>query len=379
MGATLEVPPGLRGLEVADTAVGDVRGLEGFYHYGPYSAVELAATRSFEDVWHLVLHGRLPDRAESAAFAARTAARRWLPGPVVDLLRVVAAGGVEPMAGLRTGLSHLADVEGFRPSLDVDRAELEADAIRLAAAAPTIVATLHRLAGGLAPLEPDPALAHAADYLRMVSGQTPAADEARAVEQYMVLAIDHGFNASTFTGRVVTSTGADLGAVVVAAIGALSGPLHGGAPSRALEMLEAIGTVDRAADWVRQAVAGGDRIMGFGHAVYRTADPRSVALRAVATSLGGETIELARQVEAEVERTLAELKPERPLQSNIEYFAGVLMDRCGLPRRLFTPTFAVSRVVGWMAHALEQRESRTIIRPSARYVGPPPPQPVPLP
>ncbi len=176
---------------------------------------------------------------------------------------------------------------------------------------------------------------------------------------------------------MVTSTGADLGAVVVAAIGALSGPLHGGAPSRALEMLEDIGSVDRAAAWVRAAVAGGDRIMGFGHAAYRTADPRSVALREVATGLGGATIELARAVEAEIERTLAELKPERPLQSNIEYFAGVLMDPCGLPRPLFTPTFAISRVVGWTAHALEQSESRTIIRPSARYVGAPPPQPVP--
>lgn len=377
MGATLEVPPGLRGLEVADTAIGDVRGLEGFYHYGPYSAVELAAERSFEDVWHLLLSGRLPDRSESSAFRARVAAGRVLPDPVVDLLRVVAAAGVEPMAGLRTGLSHLAAVEGLRPSLDVGRTQLEDDAVRLAAAAPAILAALHRLAGGLDPVAPDPELGHAQDYLRMVGGTAPGGAEARALEQYLVLAVDHGFNASTFTGRVVTSTGADLGAVVVAAIGALSGPLHGGAPSRALEMLERIGSADRAAAWVREAVAGGERIMGFGHPIYRTADPRSVALRRIAVGLGGRWVDLACLVEDEIERTLAELKPDRPLQANIEYYAGVVMDRCGLPRSLFTPTFAVSRVVGWTAHALEQSEVRTIIRPSARYVGPPPPRPVP--
>ncbi|HEY2330650.1 MAG TPA: citrate/2-methylcitrate synthase [Acidimicrobiales bacterium] len=377
MGATLEVPPGLRGLEVADTQVGDVRGLEGFYHYGPYSAVELSIVRSFEDVWHLLLFGRLPDRDESTRFAARTAGQRALPASVLDLLRVVAASGVDPMTGLRTGLSHLAAVEGFRPSLDVDRSTLEDNAVRLAAAAPTIVATLHRLADGLAPLDPDPSLGHVADYLRMVTGSVPGHQEVRAIEQYLVLALDHGFNASTFTGRVVTSTGADLGAVVVAALGALSGPLHGGAPSRALEMLEDIGSADRAPAWVAEAVAGGDRIMGFGHAIYRTADPRSLALREVAVGLGGPTVELARDVEIEIERTLAELKPDRPLQANIEYYAGVVMDRCGLPRDLFTPTFAISRVVGWTAHALEQAESRTIIRPSAHYVGAPAPQPVP--
>jgi citrate synthase len=377
MGATLEAPPGLRGVEVAETAVGDVRGQEGFYHYGPYSAVELAASRSFEDVWHLLLTGRLPDREEAARFTSRAAAARALQGPVLDLLRLVAAAGVDPMAGLRTGLSHLAAVEGLRPSLDVDRAALEDDALRLAAAAPAIVGALHRFGAGLEPLDPDPGLGHAADHLRMVTGAAPGPAEARAIERYLVLALDHGFNASTFTGRVVASTGADLGAVVVAALGALSGPLHGGAPSRALEMLEQIGSADRAPAWVAGAVARGERIMGFGHAVYRTADPRSLALREVAAELGGGWTVLAREVEGEIERTLAELKPDRPLQANIEYYAGVVLDRCGLPRELFTPTFAIARTVGWTAHALEQVASRTVIRPSARYVGPPPPQPVP--
>jgi citrate synthase len=175
----------------------------------------------------------------------------------------------------------------------------------------------------------------------------------------------------------VTSTGADLGAAVVAALGSLSGPLHGGAPSRALDTLDAIGTPDRTDAWVRDAVARGDRIMGFGHAVYRTADPRSVMLRAVAERFGGDRVEFAKQVERTVEATLAELKPGRELHTNVEFYAGIVMEQCGLPRDLFTPTFAASRVVGWCAHALEQHADNRIIRPSSRYIGPPPPQPVP--
>jgi citrate synthase len=211
----------------------------------------------------------------------------------------------------------------------------------------------------------------------MVEGTQPDADRARAIEQYLILGIDHGFNASTFVARAVTSTGADLGAVVVAALGSLSGPLHGGAPSRALDTLDEIGSPDRAEEWVRTAVARGDRIMGFGHPVYRTADPRSVMLRSIAEGLGGELVEFAKQVETAVEDTLAELKPGRELHTNVEWYAAVVMDRCGLPRDLFTPTFAASRVVGWCAHALEQHADNRIIRPSSRYIGPPPPQPVP--
>jgi citrate synthase len=178
---------------------------------------------------------------------------------------------------------------------------------------------------------------------------------------------------------VVTSTGADVGAAIVAALGALSGPLHGGAPDRALASLDEIGSPDRIEPWVRARVAAGDRIMGFGHAVYRTEDPRSLLLREVALGLGGELVEFATAVEREVVRVLHELKPERQLYANVEFYAGVVMELCGLPRSMFTPTFAVSRVVGWSANVLEQAEERRIIRPAARYVGPPPPQPVPPP
>ncbi len=184
--------------------------------------------------------------------------------------------------------------------------------------------------------------------------------------------IDHGFNASTFTGRVVASTGADLADVVCAAIGALAGPLHGGAPSRALDALDAIGDPSRAAAWVTAEVAAGRRIMGFGHAVYRAPDPRSSLLREVAERLGGSLVERAIETEVEILTTLAELKPDRPLPSNVEFYAGVIMETVGLPRAMFTPTFAVSRTIGWVTHALEQAASGKLIRPAARYVGPTP-------
>jgi len=211
----------------------------------------------------------------------------------------------------------------------------------------------------------------------MLTGSVPAPEHARAIEQYMILTIDHGFNASTFTARVVTSTGADLGAAIVAAIGALSGPLHGGAPSRALDLLDAIGTPERADAYIRHAVEHGERIMGFGHRVYKTEDPRSLLLRGVSEQLGGPLVELSESVERTVVDVLAELKPGRHLYANVEFYAGVVMHTCGIPREMFTPTFAAGRTIGWCTHVLEQAAHNRLIRPAARYVGPPPPQPVP--
>jgi citrate synthase len=370
-------PRGLKGVVVADTELGDVRGLEGFYHYRQYSAPELARVRTFEDVWYLLFEGELPSAAARDAYTARIAAARHLSPQLAELVPALAAGNPHPLAALRTALSQLAAVEGFPATYDADPETIRANALRLAAATPVLVAGLHRASRGLPIVEPRDDLASAANYLWMIEGKEPDPRHARAIEQYLILGIDHGFNASTFTARVVTSTGADVGAAVVAALGALSGPLHGGAPSRALDTLDAIGTPERTEQWVRDAVAGGDRIMGFGHAVYKTDDPRSVMLRDIARSLGGPRVDFAVQVEATVERVLAELKPGRELHTNVEFYAGVVMEQCGVPRELFTSTFAVSRVVGWCAHVLEQSTETAIIRPSARYVGPEPPVPVP--
>jgi citrate synthase len=314
----------------------------------------------------------LPADDERERFRADIAALRTVPTALNPLTDVVAAIDDAPLARLRTVLSAAAGPTGARPMLDADRAQRVLDARRLAAMVPAILARLHHRSAGTDLVAADPALGHAAAYLHEVTGRVPRPEHARALEQYLIVTIDHGFNASTFTGRVVASTGASIVDVVCAAIGALAGPLHGGAPSRALDALDAIGTPERAADWVRREVAAGRRIMGFGHAVYRAPDPRSSLLREVAGELGGELVERAMAIEAEILATLAELKPDRPLPSNVEFYAGVIMATVGLPREMFTPTFAISRTVGWCAHAVEQADAGKLIRPSARYVGPAP-------
>ncbi len=380
MTTALQVPPGLKGVPVTETTIGDVRGLEGFYHYRQYSATDLAAARTLEDVWQLLVDRRLPPDARARqVFATEVRAARELPAAVAELLPALAVPRPDPgpLSGLRTALSALGAARAMRPTWDLQPDELRQDLIALAATTPVLVAALHRLGAGLAPIEPDPDLDHAANYLWMVTGEVPEPALARAMEQYLILTVDHGFNSSTFTARVITSTGADAAAAVVGAVGALSGPLHGGAPSRALDTLDAIGISDRAEPFIRDAVGRGERIMGFGHAVYRTDDPRSVMLRGVAQNLGGDLVDLATQVEQTVLAVLADLKPGHPLYANVEFYAGVVMDRCGLPRSLFTPTFAVSRVIGWCAHVAEQAAERQIIPAGARYVGPPPPEPVP--
>ncbi|MET8692168.1 citrate synthase/methylcitrate synthase [Streptomyces bauhiniae] len=377
----VQVPRGLAGVVVTDTEIGDVRGAEGFYHYRQYSAVELARTRGFEDVWHLLVHGDLPDPGQRAAFTAEVAGLRQLPDEVGEALPAVAAAGrvAGPLAGLRTALSLLGAARGFRPVYDIDAGRRRADTLAACAAVPTLLTALYRLGQGREPVEPRVDLSYAANYLYMLTGEEPQARQARAVEQYLISTIDHGFNASTFTARVIASTGADVAACLVGALGALSGPLHGGAPSRALDTLDAIGTPDRIDPWVRERVLAGDRIMGFGHAVYRTEDPRSRMLREIALGFGGPRAGFAVEVERHVEAILAELKPGRELHTNVEFYAGVVMELCGLPREMFTPTFAAGRVVGWSANILEQAADPKIIRPVARYVGPEAPVPVPAP
>ncbi|MFE4252727.1 citrate synthase/methylcitrate synthase [Streptomyces sp. NPDC056910] len=376
----VDVPRGLAGVVVTDTELGDVRGREGFYHYRQYSAVELAQTRGFEDVWHLMIHGELPDAAQSEAFAARTAALRRLPDDVRAALPVIARAGAlsGPLAGLRSALSLFGASQGFRPVYDIDDERRRDDTLAAAAVVPTLLTALHRLGDGLEPVEPRDDLSYAANYLYMLTGSEPEPAHARAIEQYLISTIDHGFNASTFTARVITSTGADVAACLVGAVGALSGPLHGGAPSRALDTLDAIGTPDRIDGWIRERVLAGDRIMGFGHPVYRTEDPRSRMLRGIAEGFGGPTVKFAVEVERHVESILAELKPGRELHTNVEFYAGVVMELCELPRTMFTPTFAAARVVGWSANILEQARDSKIIRPAARYVGPAAPAPVPI-
>jgi citrate synthase len=368
----IDVPAGLNGVVAADTSIGAVNGDEGYFHYGPYDATLLARHHSLEEVWFLIREARLPSPQELSLFGREVSRHRHLPEALRPIVQAVASTRATPLSKLRAVLSVAAPVLGLRPVIDIDDAARRDEALRVAAMTPSILAALHRCGNGLDPVTPDESLGHAASYLYETTGEMARPEHVRAVEQYMILTIDHGFNASTFTARVVASTGADIADAVCAAIGALAGPLHGGAPSRALDALDEIGTADRAASWVRAEVAADRRIMGFGHAVYRAPDPRSGMLREVAERLGGDLMRRAVEIEAEILVTLAQLKPGRPLPSNVEFYAGVVMETAGLPRSMFTPTFAVSRTIGWTAHVVEQAKVGKLIRPTSRYVGPPP-------
>ncbi|MEL6982420.1 MAG: citrate/2-methylcitrate synthase [Actinomycetota bacterium] len=364
----LIAPPGLKGLVVADTTIGSVRGDEGFYHYRDHDAVDIARHQSFEAAARLLIDGALPDPSAESAFRSEIAAARRADGAVLDALAPV-AGRIDAMSALRLAFALAID---DTPTIDLTGEERRERALAAAALVPTVMAALHRLAAGQAPLAPDPGLGHTADYLRMVTGSCPSAELIRAVETYLLLTIDHGFNASTFTARVVTSTGAGVASAMSAAVGALSGPLHGGAPSRVLDMLSDIGAPANTETWAEARLARGDKIMGFGHAVYRADDPRSDLLKEVAIGLGGSLVDQALEIE---ERMLAVLRAWRPgaaIVTNVEYYAAIVLHLAGLPQELFTPTFTASRVVGWAAHILEQADNNKIMRPKARYVGPEP-------
>lgn len=364
----IDAPKGLKDVVVTTTLIGDVNGAAGYYHYREHDAIELAKTRSFEDVWFLFVEGRLPNPDESALFKVQVAPLRHIPPTIREVLPGIARSGCTALAGLRTALSMVP----AQPMWDTPMASRKADALRVSAMTPTILAALHRLKLGLDPVKPRVDLSTSANWLYMLTGREPSTWTSRAVEQYLIATIDHGFNASTFTARVVASAGADVVSAVTAAIGTFSGPLHGGAPDRALEALDLIGTPDNIDAWVRERIEQGDRIMGFGHAVYKTEDPRARLLKEIAQQQHSPLTDFAITVEQKVTELLQELKPGRQLYANVEFYAGVVMELCGIPREMFTPTFACSRVIGWCANALEQSEDTKIIRPIARYTGPQP-------
>ncbi len=369
---------GLADVSVASTRVSDVLGRQGFYHYRGYNAVDLARRGSFEDAWHLMLRGELPTAAHRAAFAAETAGLRQLPDGVAGLLPTIARLSVPgSLESLRTALSLSAQAIGCQPWTDQSAEQTRSQAERLSAVLPTLAAQLFRLATGQEVVQPRADLGYAANYLYMITGAEPAERSTYAIERYLMLTIDHGFNNSTFTSRVIASSGADLGAVVTGAIAALSGPFHGGAPARVFDMLDAIGTPDNAEPWLRHAIEHGDKLMGFGHRIYKTLDPRSVLLHEVAQELHSDRVAFSEHVEKTAVALLAELKPGRELYANVEFYAGVVLEAAGLPRELFSATFACSRIVGWMANVLEQIEDNRIFRPVARYVGPDAPRELP--
>ena len=357
---------GLEGVVAAVTSLSKVEGNAGRLIYRGYDIHDLAQHCSFEEVAHLLWLGHLPDKTELAALKAKLVAERTLPEAVLAELRTLPAT-TEPMDALRTAISEWGAVKGLRGAPDLDQA------IALTARVPLFLAAFHRLRQGLEPLASRPDLDHAANYLYLLSGQEPEAAKVRALNGYLVMLADHGMNASTFTARVVASTQSDLVSAVVAAVGALKGPLHGGAPSKVLDMLDEIqaaGGPDIAAEWIRSALVRGDRLMGFGHRVYKTTDPRGDELRKMAQAAAPEEFAFARQVEELALSLLEEIKPGHKLYTNVEYYSAVVLGSVGLPRDLFTPTFAASRTAGWTAHVLEQVAHNRLIRPEADYTGP---------
>ncbi|AXH34375.1 citrate synthase [Humibacter sp. BT305] len=363
MSELIDVPRGLTGVVAAETAIGDVDGEAGMYHYRGIPAVDLARERTFEDLWHLLVVGELPDVTTRASFLDRVAAAAAHPA-VDGVVATVLARTDDPLTALRAAWPLLASARGTRPLYDLDEEARLDDAIAFAAVAPRLVAAVARRA------DPGPMVPVVSAYLAALTGIHPDPAHERALTAYLIAAMDHGFNASTFTARVIASTGADMAACLTGALGALSGPLHGGAPARALESLDRAGDDPEA--WIRAELAAGRRLMGFGHAVYRTTDPRSALLRTVAEGFGGPRVEQALAFQSTAEQLLAQHKPDRPLHANVEFYAAVVMEECGIPPAMFTPTFALARTVGWTAHVLEQARDPKIIRPSARYVGRPP-------
>lgn len=353
---------GLEGIVAATTALSKVEGTAGRLIYRGYNIHDLARTTSFEEIAYLLWFGRLPNVTELADLKQKLAAERTMPEAVTRVLSALPANA-EPMDALRTAASAwgATTIKG-KPTIE--------QAIALTARFPLFLATFQRLRQGQKVLESQPALGHAANYLYLLTGKQPEEQHVKALDAYLVLLADHGMNASTFTARVVASTESDIVSAAVAAIGALKGPLHGGAPSKVLDMLQAIGTVDNAESWLRNAMAHGERLMGFGHRVYKTEDPRAEELRDLARLADPQEFVLARRVEELALILLEEQKPGRRLYTNVEFYSAVLLASVGLPGDLFTPTFAVSRAAGWTAHILEQIGNNRLIRPEADYTGP---------
>jgi citrate synthase len=374
-----EAPRGLEGVVVAKTSVSDVNGTKGFYHYRGYDPTIIARTGTFEEAWYLLLEGDLPSPVERSEFAGRVRAAMVMPPVLRDALPALTALGPRGSIDvLRTAVSAAGVAIGCRPWTEQDRATAVEQTIRIAALTPFVTAALYRLAQGLDVVDPSPDLGFAANYLLMIHGTVPEPERVRALETYLVLAADHGFCNSTFAERVIASSGADVGAALSGAIGGLSGPLHGGAIDRVPSMLEAIGDASRVESWLSDRLDRGERLMGFGHAVYQTLDPRNTLLREFAQGIGDERVALAEVVEQTGVALLNARKPDKHREANIELYAGVVLEWAGIPEELFACTFPVARMAGWTANLLEQIDDNRIFRPLAAYVGPPAMRPVPV-
>ena len=362
--AAARSPAGLEGVVAAESSVGDVDGIRGVLIYQGLDIHDLAEHSTFVETVFLLWHGRLPRRDELDALRRQLTESQRLPEEVLSLIRQFPRDA-EPMDSLRTAISALAFYDPR--SRDLSREGALGTATRLTAQFPVVVAAIGRLREGKEPVEPRPDLNLASNFLYMLKGETASEREARIFDVCLILHADHELNASTFTGRVIAGTLADMYGAVTGAIAALSGPLHGGANTNAMKMLLEIGSPERAEEWLRDALAKKKKIMGMGHRVYKTEDPRSVWLRRFSKEMGeakGET----RWFEI-LERLRELVFREKGLYPNVDFYSGSAYYLMGIPLDLFTPIFAVSRISGWTAHILEQYANNRLIRPRAEYTG----------
>jgi len=357
---------GLKGVVLDETRIGFIDGEAGKLVYRGYNIHDLAQKATFEETCYLLLYGALPTRAELAGFERQLRAARPIPEAVVEIIERVKAA--HPMDILRTAVSAVVALEENSHEATVE-VGLPAG-IKLISQTATIVAAMHRIRNGLDPVAPRDDLSHAANFLYMMFGQEPTQEHAKIIDLDMVLHAEHSSNASTFAARVAAGTAADLGSAIVAAIATLKGPLHGGAAEAVQKTVEEIGDPQRAIDYIKEKIEAGEKVMGFGHRVYKTEDPRAHELRGVARDLGhklgnDQWFQILQQIEKAME-------PYRPkgIYPNVDFYAGAVYSLLGIPEEQFIPMFAVGRMPGWVAHVLEQYADNVLIRPLLEYTGP---------
>ena len=377
-----QIARGLQGVFVSETKLSLVDGMGGRLIIAGFPVEELAPHAVYEEALFLLWNNHLPRKSELEGMRREMAEQRALPPVTVDVLRAAAQADLPVMDALRVGVDSLS-LSDPAPG-DASEAANRRRAVSLAARFPSVIAAYWRLKQGKDPIPPDPKLSHAAGYLYMISGERPHADLVRALDTYLNTVIDHGMNNSTFSARVIVSTRTDMYSAIVGAIGALKGPLHGGAPGPALNMVfeieeraktSGMSMAAAAEAWAHEALEAGKRLMGFGHRVYKVRDPRADVLDRAAVQLfrgAGDTklYEDARAVEQVMLRVLEQHRPGSNIKTNVEYYTALVLQGIGLPVELFTPTFAVSRVGGWTAHVLEQIREDELIRPLSEYTGP---------
>lgn len=354
---------GLKGIVAVQTAIASVNGDIGEMRYRGELVEKVICGKSFEETAYFLWYGYSPNSSQLQQFHQQLLSYRKLPAHIVQV-SLLLPKDISVMDAMRTLVSAY-------PTAEFHQLSTQQQAIALTAALPVMTAAFYRTQNGQQAVAPRDDLGHTANYLWMINEQEPSDVQTEALETYLKLTMEHGMNASTFAARVTISTESDLVSAITSALGTMKGPLHGGAPSGVIDLLDHIKTADQIAPVIEEKLSNGEKIMGFGHRVYRTEDPRSIILREKCLELQGEDpwLDLAVAAESYIVEKLNEQKPGRALYTNVEFYAAAIMRSIAMPTHLFTPTFSVARIVGWTAHSLEQQENNVIFRPQSEYIG----------